>query len=149
MPRENVGFVSYAQPQVMSIGAAKASPTQTNRQLIKTNSNTKIKSRNDYEEIVLQLQVTVCMDSSTKGILNRHQQQMHFAIADCLSQRTLGANFNASHLTLAILLGAAVPPSSWFFCSQGAAKASSKDGYPIASTPHRGKNMKSRCVKAN
>ncbi len=113
MPRENVGFVSYAQPQVMSIGAAKASPTQTNRQLIKTNSNTKIKSRNDYEEIVLQLQVTVCMDSSTKGILNRHQQQMHFAIADCLSQRTLGANFNASHLTLAILLGAAVPRSSW------------------------------------
>lgn len=59
-----------------------------------------MKSRNDYEEIVLQLQVTVCMDSPTKGILNRHQQQMHFAIADCLSQTTFRATFNASHLAL-------------------------------------------------
>ena len=89
--------------------------TLRDRQLIKTNSNTKMKSRNDYEEIVLQLQVTVCMDSPTKGILNRHQQQMHFAIADCLSQTTLGATFNASHLTLVVPLGSAVPPFSWIY----------------------------------
>ena len=52
--------------------------------LLQNSISKKLFTRNDNEEIVLQLQIAVGVDGPAQCVLNGHQQQMHLAVANRL-----------------------------------------------------------------